>query len=147
MKIHVIQLYIDPETEYPFNWRFQVRMSKELSSMVTPSQKYLTKYGRTFDLIFYMSAKKDLKDNDIMGPGVYRKDKDVEYSVFLPADVINRSRNVPESALTFFLKGVCSVLESLEIDTSKIVARQQSLIKDICADPELFWDDSPGGSA
>ena len=106
------------------------------------SPVFIKKSGSDFALIFRVSAKKALQDNEIRGPTVFRKAKDVEYTVFLPFDVITRSEQVPKLALTFLLKGACSVLDALEIDTTKVLEKQESLIESICSDPQMFEEES-----
>jgi hypothetical protein len=113
-------------------------MSDEITAVVAPSAQFLEKYGSDFKLIFNVSAKNTIDDNEIRGPTVFKKTKDVEYTVFLPFDTISHSSEVYQCALTFLLKGVCSVLESLGIDTARIVGQQELMIRDICLDPTMF---------
>src|SRR6266849_1867699 len=131
MKVNFGQVYIRPGVSFPFSWRFQVYLARKVTALVKPSAKFIGRYGSDFELMFNVSAKKRIRDNEIRGPGVYKKTKDVEYSIFLPYDVIARSRDVPKSALKFLFKGVYSVLESLEIDTARIEKKQESLIEHI----------------
>ena len=88
--------------------------------------------------MFRVSAKRIICDNEIRGPSVFKKDKDVEFTIFLPFDVIQREASVSLSAIAFLLRGVCSVLGSLGIDTAAIQARQSSLAESISSDPTMF---------
>lgn len=141
MQVHFGQIYIEPDVYFPFSHHFQHRISEAVTDAVEPSAKFLKKYGGDFDLTFNVSAKKALRDNEIRGPTVFRKTKDVEYTVFLPFRVIKRHPDVPQTALRFLLKGACAVLESLDIDTAKIVEQQESLIEDICSNPIMFEEE------
>jgi hypothetical protein len=138
MKVHFGQIYIEPGVRFPFSYHFQRRLSQTIAALVVPSAKVIKQYGSDFKLIFNISAKKAIQDNEIRGPTVFKKTKDVEYTLFLPFDVISRNSEVLQSALTFLLKGVCSVLRSLDIDTAKIVEAEASMIENLCSDPKMF---------
>jgi hypothetical protein len=144
MQVFFGQIYIQVGVGFPFSHRFQRRLSNEVTAVTVPSAKFINKYGADYNLMFNVSAKKEIQDNEIRGPTVFKKDKDVEYTVFLPFDVITRNPEVAKSALGFLLKGVCYVFELLDIETASLVERQASLIEQICADPMMFdkpsWD-------
>nr|WP_319396803.1 hypothetical protein [uncultured Desulfobacter sp.] len=99
---------------------------------------YIEKYGTDWELIFRISAKKEIKDNEIKGPSVFKNDKDVEYTIFLPFDIINLSLDVPKLAIEFLLKGCCEVFRELGINTEIIENKSQSIIEDICSDAKMF---------
>ncbi len=137
MKVGFTQVYIEAGVNFPFNYLFQRYLSEELTALVRTSSKFLKKYGPDFDLRFYISAKKSLADNEIRGPGVYKKGKYVEYTVFLPYSVITLKDDINRSALQFLFKGVYAVFEKLEIDSSKVLEREDALIDHICSDPSM----------
>ena len=138
MKVWFGQIYIEPGVSFPFNHHFQRYLSKEITDLVEPSTKFIKKYGSDFKLGFNVSAKNAIQDIEINGPTVFRKSKDVEYTIFLPFDVITHNAEVPKCALKFLMRGVCSVFESLDIDVAKILEKQDSLIEHICSDPTMF---------
>ncbi|MES2707944.1 MAG: hypothetical protein V4726_15230 [Verrucomicrobiota bacterium] len=138
MKVHFGQIYIQPGVTFPFSFKFQHRMSEEITALVKPSQNFTQKYGDDWDLIFRISAKRDIIGNEIRGPSVFRKTKDVEFSIFLPFDIIQRDVSACQSATEFLLQGICSVLETLEIETSVIHGRKSALVESICSDPTMF---------
>jgi hypothetical protein len=138
MKVYFGQIYIEPGVKFPFSHHFQGRLSEEITALAEPSAEFIKKYGSDFDLIFNVSAKNTIQDNEIRGPTVFRKTKDVEYTVFLPFDVISRNPEVSKSALKYLLSGVCSVFKLLGIDTTQLVERQESMIENICSDPTMF---------
>jgi hypothetical protein len=142
MKAYFGQIYIAPGVRFPFSHLFQAYLSKEITALVEPSHTFVKKYGSDFNLIFNVSAKRAIQDNEIKGPTVFKKTKDVEYTVSLPFDVITRDAEVPKSALKFLLNGVCSVFESLDIGTAKIMERKGALIESICSDPTMFEEAS-----
>ena len=107
-------------------------------ALVSSSALFVKNYSEDFDLMFRMSAKKDIEDNEIAGPTVFKKTKDVEYTIFLPFDVISKSADVPRAALRYLLKGVCSILSSLDIDTMRTGNEHDKLIEEICSDPQVF---------
>jgi hypothetical protein len=145
MQVSFTQVYIEGGVNFPFSHLFQRRLSEALTALVEPSAMFLKKYGEDFELIFYMSAKRGLFENEIRGPTVFKKAKDVEYKVFLPFDLIMRYDDAPRHAVMFLLKGVCEVLERLEIDKTRLIGQQESIIEGICSDPTMLaepnWDE------
>jgi hypothetical protein len=145
MKVCFAQLYIQAGVSFPFSGDLQGRLAKEITALARPSHNFIKKYGRDFAVTFYVSAKNIIHDNEIRGPTVFRKAKDVEYTIFLPFEEIARHADAPKRALRFLLEGVCKVLDSLEIDKTKLLERQDSLIEDICSDPTMLeepsWDE------
>ncbi len=138
MKIFVGQFYIEPGINYPFSHIFQRWISNELSSLVPPSPAFDRQYPG-FDLMFRMSAKAELASPLIKGPTVFKKTKDVEYSIFLPHLKYDRSdpRSLQEP-LKLFLDAVVTVLQSLGADVSELLLRSDSLIEHILADPGMI---------
>lgn len=138
MKVWFAQIYIEPGVSFPFSHLFQRYLSNEITALVQPSEKFLELYGRDFNLIFRISAKRGISSNEIKGPTVFKRAQDVEYTVFLPFDVINRATESGKAALELLLAGARCILESLDIDTSSILEKQKSLIAHICSDPAMF---------
>lgn len=138
MKVWFAQIYIDAEASFPFSHHFQLRLSQEITALVEPSGKFIKKYGKEFELIFRVSAKKGIQENEIGGPTVFKKTKDFEYTVFLPFDVISRHADAPKQALKYLLKGACDVFDLLEIDKTTLLGKQESLIDGICSDPMML---------
>lgn len=145
MKVWFRQTYSEPDVDFPFSHLFQRRLSREVTALVEPSARFLKKYGEDFELTFNVSAKQRLQDNEIRGPTVFRKTKDVEYTVFLPFDVIMPHADAPRHALRFLLKGVCEVFDRLEIDKTRLLDKQDSIIESICSDRTMLeepsWDE------
>ncbi|HAB15340.1 MAG TPA: hypothetical protein DCE44_02705 [Verrucomicrobiales bacterium] len=141
MKVHFGQVYIEPGVALPFSHHFQRRLSEEITALVTSSTKFTQRYGEDWELMFRISAKRTICDNEIRGPSVFKNDKDVEFTIFLPFDAIQREASVSRSAIGFLLCGVCAVLDSLGFDTSEIQARLSSLAESISSDPTMFEPD------
>jgi hypothetical protein len=138
MKVAFSQVYIELGANFPFSVHFQRLLTKEVTAVVQPSPKFIECYGADFELGFNVSAKHSLKDNEVRGPTVFKKSKAVEYTVFLPFDLIITHADAPKHALFFLLKGVCDVFDMLEIDKVKLLDKQQSLIDAICSDPTML---------
>ncbi|HKD36361.1 MAG TPA: hypothetical protein VKB78_06155 [Pirellulales bacterium] len=142
MKIEVIQVYITPGVVFPFTHYFQRRVNEALTSLVQPSAEFIAKYGADYTLIFYMSAKRQLAQTEIAGPGVFRKDRDVEYTLFLPFDEIVQDKDVQGATLKALFDAIRSVLNSLGFDTKRLSAHEAGLIDEIKSNPKMY--DEPG---
>ncbi len=138
MKVYFGQIYVEPGIVFPFSHLFQRRLSREVTSRVKPSMTFVEKYGIDWELMFRISAKTQIDEMEIRGPSVYKADKDVEYVLFLPFDVIARSECVPKSALRFLFNGFCDVLRQLDVDTADVEGASESIIGDICSDATMF---------
>ena len=138
MKIHFCQIYVEPGVAFPFSLLFQRRLSDEVSALIAPSVLFTQRYGDDWALMFRVSAKRIIVDNEVRGPSVFKKSKDVEFTIFLPFDPIQHEASVARSAVAFLLRGVCAVLDSLGFDTTSIQARQSSLAESISSDPTML---------
>ncbi len=147
MQVSFTQVYIEGGVDFPFSHHFQHRLSREASALVEPSSKFVKKYGEDFELIFYISAKRGLQDNEIRGPTVFKKAKDVEYTVFLPFDVIIPHADAPRHALRFLLKGMGDVFDKLKIDKTRFLEQQEAIVEGICADPTMLAEPDWSGAS
>ncbi len=167
MQLHICMFPVEPGAEFPFNYRFQNYISEQVTSLVAPSPWFSSKYGEDWELMFNISARwlPDEIDTDrgvkisestqaklarvrsfipeplrveIRGPTVFKKDKDVEYSIFLPFRRVIESENPPETALAYIFEGVYSVLERMEIDTERLRSDQDRIVAHICSEPKMF---------
>jgi hypothetical protein len=167
MKVHFSQIYIEQGAECPFNSRFNLYIAEQVTSLVEPSTWFSAKYGGDWKLIFRISARWSPDENDtergvklsesartklarfrsftseplrveLRGPTVFKKDKDVEYSIFLPFRRVIESETPPVTALNYIFAGVYAVLEELQINTSKLRAEVDRIIERVCSDPTMF---------
>lgn len=98
-----------------------------------------------------MSAKRRFKrrplheqhfeQTEIWGPTVFRKEKDVEYTLFLPYyDKENDSPDRHKRALVRLLDAIIHVLHTfLEMDTTALEKQRDRIIADILADPSMLY--------
>ena len=91
MNISVGQIYIEPGVNFPFSHLMQVWLGQQLSALASPTADFVNAYGIDFSLVIRISARKSLKANEIKGPTVFKRTKDVEYTIFLPYETIARS--------------------------------------------------------
>ena len=145
MKIYFGQIYIEAGVSFPFSFLFQRHLSDVVTELTTPSPMFLKKYGDDWDLIFRISAKSAIQDTEVRGPTVFRKDKNVEYSIFLPFSSIRQKPNVSQTAIQILFDGFLSVLTSLDFSTERLEAQRLELIESICSNPAMFEVEKPSG--
>src|SRR5690349_15123604 len=109
MVISFVQVYTQQGAEFPFTTAFQRYLLAKISSLVSPSGKFIKAYDEDFTLRFYISAKHELENNEVRGPTVIRKTKDVEYTIFLPFEVIIRQPDPRRAALVYLFQGLYEV--------------------------------------
>ncbi len=138
MKVYFSQIYIKPGVSFPFSHQFQVHLSNVITDLVVSSMSFVEKYGDDSNLIFRISAKTEIRDNELKGPTVFNKGKDIEYTVFLPFDVIHCASDANRSALHYLLNGVTSALESLDINAETLLKNRESLVERVLSDPIML---------
>lgn len=142
MNIYVSQIYIEVGVNYPFSHLFQIHLGKELTKRITPSDAFVNLYGEDFDLIFRMSAKADLKQPEIKEPTVFKKDKDVEISIFLTFDKPeSKGPDLYRRVLSQFIDQVVIVLMRLEIDAVQLIHDSDKIVEIIVTDPKMINSD------
>lgn len=137
MRISVGQIYVKPGVKFPFSHIMQRWLGEHLSSSACPRPEFLSKYGAEFDVVIRVSADTGIRENRLKGPTVFKKEKDVEYTIFLPFEAIKGAPDECRLALDFLLSGVEGVFGELGID-SDIAATRQSAIDRICSDATMF---------
>jgi len=136
MQIHVSQCYIEGGSTYRFSHIFQNYISEQISEFVEMSPEFISAYSENFELIFNMSAKAALKENEVLGPTIFNKDNDVEYSIFLPFDPkMPLDENKRIFALDNLFLGIYEVLEKYKFDVSKLRVEEKRIIDEIIANP------------
>ena len=117
-----------------------------MTDLVQPSPLYLERYGADFELMFRISAKRAIQNIEVRGPTVFKKSKDVEYTIFLPFAVIMSHADAPRRAIDFLLNGVCEVFDALEISSAKLLGSRDAIRDGLCADPAMLhppsWDEA-----
>ena len=167
MQVFITMFPVEKGAEFPFSIVFQQYIFEQFTSLVAPSPWFSAKYGDDWRIIFRISANWSPDEEDtakgvklsegakvklaryrsftseplrveVRGPTVFKKDKDVEYSIFLPFRRVIESENPPITALNYIFTGVYSVLEKMEIDTSRLRAEQERIVKHVCSEPKMF---------
>jgi hypothetical protein len=142
MKIYLSQIYIEVGIAYCFNTLFQKKISLFLTEATDESKLFVHKYGRDFKLIFRMSAKAGISDTEVCGPAVFRKDKDVEYTIFIPYDFTGPdSFEARRKALKLLFSSILVIFKDLDIDTKKVEAGAEQFIEDVVNDKTFLETD------
>lgn len=137
MPIYFAQFYIEAGVSFPFSHLFQCRLSDEVTTLIAPSAFFAERYGDDWDLIIRISAKSAIQNTEVRGPTVFKRDKDVEYSIFLPFSTIQQTPDVLRAALRFLFDSFLPVLTSLGFSTDRLASRQFELIESICSDAKM----------
>jgi len=139
LKIFVVQVYIEPGINYPFSYIFQQRIHEILSGLVQPSEAFSRNYGSDFEVVLFLSAKRNISAPEIAGPGVYRKRKEVEYTIFVPHDGGDANQlGDYTKPLRDLLVGVIDVLERLKLDATEVKKNVDAIVKEIISDPAML---------
>ena len=138
MKVSIRQVYIRADVNFPFTFLMQRWVGDQLSLAAGTADSFVKKYGPEFELIINMSAKRGIETNEVRGPTVYRTDKHVEYSVFLPFDSVPNTSDRLHVAMRYLLEGVLTVFKKLRIETHQLEARVDDIVQHVCAHPEML---------
>jgi hypothetical protein len=138
MNCSLSQVYVEPGVNFKFTTVFQRKMKLVLSSSLEPSALFIKKYSN-YSLHFWMSARIGIPEPEIKGPGIYRRTKDVEYSIFLPHSGVpqpfDRSLATPLNQL---FSSIANVLSTLQIDSRVLTAQVPALIDEVLSDSTMY---------
>lgn len=137
MKVWIGQIYVKPGVEFPFSHHMQGFLSDQLSALASDAAGFKARFGAGFQLMIRISADTKISDNRLKGPAVYKKDRQVEYAVFLPYDVISRAPVPLQAAAEFMLSGIEKVFEELGISAPKLEKKKPAIIKRLTTDPKM----------
>lgn len=139
MKIFVGQIYVQPGINFPFSHQFQIFLGEELTKRVQSSHRFVANCGGDFDVIFRLSAKSEIAEVEVCGPTMFKRDKDVEFTIFIPHSCnSSRERSDCKRPLILFLNGVVTCLESLALDASILERELLELVDHIVSDQAMF---------
>jgi hypothetical protein len=116
----------------------QVWLTKELSTVASVSAEFEKKFGTGFSLMVRVSADTQILDNEIAGPTIFKKDKDVEFTVFLPFDAISAETEGCRKALEYLLSGIRAVFQKVGIGTDMLDEKRTFIIEHICTEPAML---------
>ncbi len=139
MNIFVGQIYIRPGISFPFTIRFQRWLGDALSKRVDVSEAFCKTYGPDFSLGLRISAKAAIYQPEINGPTVFKSDKTVEFTIFLP----HRSEDhyEPQNSLVLLrqvVQAVDRVLRDLDLDASRLLSDSSVLETEFLNTPGLL---------
>lgn len=138
MKVYFTQAYISPGVCFPWSYRFQQKLSDEISSMVSSDDAFSERFGLEWDLAFYISAKQEIQDVEVRGPSIWKKGRSVEFTLFLPFDLIPRGDGFASPALEFLCDGIQRVFDQIGLKADELGSRRQHLVHDLSSDPSLL---------
>lgn len=138
MKVYITQIYIKPGVNFPFSHLMQRRLSSEISSITDESVEFRSRYGPGYSIGVNVSADTGITENRVKGPQVFKKSKDVEYTVFLPYDVIMAASDGLMAALGFLMAGVRVALTKAGIDTGRFDDRNTAIMDSIYSDATML---------
>jgi hypothetical protein len=146
MKISIGQIYIRPGVSFPFSHHMQRWLGEELSRIVNETDVFQKAYGVGFELMVRVSADVGSVSNRIKGPTIFKKTKDVEYTVFLPFDAIVASASGSRcAAVEFLVEGIRSVLQRSGLDVTGLDQKKASIVEYICSEPTMLKEPWPWG--
>ncbi len=138
MNIYIGQIYIDVGVKFEFNHVFQEYIHSILTRHSTPPNNFLERY-KNYDFMFRMSAKKDIQDVEIKGPSIFKRDKDIEYSIFLPYDVITQKDNHNYWALKYLFRGIYEIYDKNKFEYDILEKKEEEIIKKVISDSSMFY--------
>lgn len=141
MFVYLGQIYVQPDIYFNFSCIFQNYIHSILSEKIIVSDYFKEKYP-DYKLMFRISAKKNIDENEIKGPSIFRKDSDMEYTIFLPFDAIMKHKNYNYIALKYLFEGIYTVFEEYHFDYSQIKENEEDTIKNILEDKKMFREDT-----
>lgn len=141
MKVAISQFYVQQGAEFPFSYKFQRFLSQMLSSKINTAPTPDPATERYSTLIVRLSAKHGLLSNEILGPALYEKDKEIEFSLFLPYNAISKNPHPAREAIRCIVEGINLIYSKLGLDHARASIDVDVLMNSICSDRNMFRSD------
>lgn len=139
MKIFIGQIYIKAGLAFPFSLRFQRWLGDCLSERVDVSEQFATEFGDGFGLGLRISAKENIDQPEIKGPTVFKRDKNVEFTIFLPYRPSNyHDLAVASLLLEQVLQSALLIFQRLGLNTANVVGDMPHLRTEFLSTPGLL---------
>lgn len=139
MRIFIGQIYIKPGIEFPFSLYFQSWLGNALSKRIEASEQFNKAFGIEFGLGLRISAKQGIDRPEIKGPTVFKRDKDVEFTIFLPYQPNDyHDRTVAVLLLEQVLQSAVLILQQLGLDAANVLGDMRQLRTEFLNTPGLL---------
>lgn len=168
MKFSLSQVYVEPGVNLPFSHRFSSWMDFKLEQNFTPDQAHLplpkelstatvdmrsrvdsptrkTKYffrGSTAESIrlisINLSCQKAINGPLVLGPKVYKKTKEHEYTIFLPFEKVVGSEDPTYTSLSLLLESIAHIMCNYNYYIKNIESAKLEWIKEIKENEDMF---------
>lgn len=141
MKIFIGQIYIKAGVIFPFSLRFQKWLGDALSERVEATECFINEFGVGARLGIRISAKENIDQPEIKGPTVFKRDKCVEFTIFLPYQSSDYyDPTVAASLVEQLLQSVVIILQKIGLDPVNVVRDADYLRSDFLSTPGLLDD-------
>lgn len=98
----------------------------------------ISRYSDEFNLIFRMSTKSGIDESEIRGPTVFKRDKDVEYTVFLPFRGDHCDATALHEVVKLLISGIVRVLDDLGFDSANVSDGADDFANDVVPDAAMI---------
>ncbi len=136
MEVFFSQIYIEPGITFPFSHHFQRDIASKVNSVIDVPASLLSKYDIDWSIMFRISAKRVLTCIEVQGPTVYKKEKDIEYSLFLPFIIINESKQSLTTAVEMILREISNILSGLGFETANLNRNIPAFVSELLLSPK-----------
>lgn len=140
MNVGVGQIYIRPGIKFPFSHHMQIWLGERLEALDLPAPEFEKRYGGDFTLMLNLSAKERLDALEVKGPTVFKTDKDVEYTIFLPFDVITAASDPRRTASEHLVDGIKAVFNLCGVHTEHLERARSEIVEHLCSDPTMVTE-------
>jgi len=138
MKVSVGQIYVQAGVNFPFSHMMQRWLGEELTLLIDSYSEFAEKFGPDFNMMIRISADSKISDNVIKGPTIFKKNRSVEYTVFLPYSVIIVAPDGCILTVKYILSGIRSIFMLVGIDTIQLDKKTHYIIKHICSNSSML---------
>jgi hypothetical protein len=103
------------------------------------TEQFSSNYGEDYDLVFNVSAKTGLNSPEVKGPTVFKREKTVEYTIFLPFErKVAVNDESLSSTLRMLLSSMNAVLIELGMNTNRIANDPLGIARSVLEDPKML---------
>ncbi|AFM02684.1 hypothetical protein Fleli_0186 [Bernardetia litoralis DSM 6794] len=123
--LSIVHVDLSPGLKNEFRKSVGFSLCEVLRNNFLSWKGFFKKYPN-YSFCFYIITKNEVEEIEIKGPGIFKKDKEVEYSIFIP----NRKYDLLSYVETVF-DGLHKILSIYKVEENEIQEMKMQLLKSL----------------
>ncbi|RZT15536.1 hypothetical protein [Fictibacillus sp. BK138] len=141
MYIFTNRLFSEVNTSFSISYKVDLKIREYLNEYICPYLKFPAKEQNMDYMYLSVSTKKDVKEVEVKGPDISRKDKEVVWALWLPYHKISNESDQRERYIKFYFEALVMLFERYNIDEELIRQVQTKIEKEVIGNKEYEFEE------